>query len=117
MDSLQYSLVRAATQIDQKLTYLSGSTFIFGIESLNFMSFLVMLRQFETASMRLRRLYDLILPESKEALDTKVTLVEGTSGYSLSVTLGVGLRSRRLTANIGRMYTGSIVGIEAFGSP
>jgi hypothetical protein len=44
------------------------------------MSFLVMLRQLETASMRLRRWYDLILPEATEALDTNVTLVDGTSG-------------------------------------
>ena len=60
------------------LTYLSGSTFIFGWASLYFMSFLVMLRQFLTASTRLRRLYEATLPLSSEACETNVMLVWGT---------------------------------------
>jgi hypothetical protein len=36
----------------EELTYLSGSTFITGIASLNFMSFFPMFRQFLTGSMR-----------------------------------------------------------------
>lgn len=59
------------------LTYVSGSTSIFGIESLNFISFFPMLRQFLTTSTRFRRLYDSIVPEETDAWETKVMDVWG----------------------------------------
>jgi hypothetical protein len=80
--------------------YLSGSTFIFGLTSLNFISFLPIFLQFLTASTRLRKPYDLITPEEMDAWDTKVMLDCGTKG-----------------ANMGRMMMGSTVGMEALGSP
>lgn len=80
--------------------YVSGSTFILGRTSLYFMSRLPMFLQFLTASMRFRSPYDLMTPESMDALDTNVTDDDGTIG-----------------ANIERMMTGSTVGMDALGSP
>ena len=64
------------------LTYVSGSTFILGIELLYFISFLPIFLQFFTTSIRLRRLYVAMVPLSKEALETKVIEVWGTKVYT-----------------------------------
>lgn len=63
------------------LTYRSGSTFIFGITSLNFISFFPTLRQFRTGSMRLRRLYDCTTPWDMDACETNIIDVEGTNVF------------------------------------
>jgi hypothetical protein len=76
------------------------------------MSDLDILRQFFTGSIRLRRPYDLIVPESSEACETKVTLVDGTNGFEIVSSLFL-LMVVYLTANCGRINTGSTVGILA----
>jgi hypothetical protein len=73
------------------------------------MSCFVILRQFFTAATRLLRPYFSTAPDVMEACDTNVILVDGTIGCEGLDELrgGCGL----LTANMGRMMTGSIVGM------
>lgn len=52
-----------------------------GMASLNFISALLILRQFLTGSMRLRRLYELTVPVLMEACETNVTDVEGNRAF------------------------------------
>jgi hypothetical protein len=52
-----------------------------------------------------------MVPESIDACETNVILVEGTNGYSKVSTSSNQASLRQLTANIGRIITGSIVGI------
>lgn len=67
------------------------------------MSFLLIARQCFTASTLDLRLYDAIRPDVSDACETKV----------MRVVLAVLGRA----PNMGRMWMGSTVGIEAFGSP
>lgn len=101
----------------EQLTYVSGSTFIFGITSLNFMSFFPILRQFLTGSTRFRRLYVAMVPDSMEAFETNVTEVFGTNVCRLGSAVRQVYGRDAITANIGRIIIGSTRGIEALGSP
>lgn len=56
-----------------------------GMVSLNFISALLMLRQFLTGSTRLRMLYEAIVPVSIDACETNITDVDGSSAFSLLV--------------------------------
>ena len=99
------------------LTYVSGSTFIFGMEPLNFISFLPTVRQPLTASIRFLRPYVSMVLLSMEACDTNVMEVLGTKVFRI-VNNGTLPSSRQEhTANIGRMMIGSTLGIDALGSP
>lgn len=64
--------------VEEVPTYVSGSTFILGMKSLNFISFFPILRQFFTASTRFFSLYPAIVPLSIEAWETNNTAVLGT---------------------------------------
>ena len=114
--------MRLASKVTRLLTYVSGSTFIFGIKSLYFISFLPIFLQFFTTSIRLRNWYVWTVPVSTEALDTKVMDVWGTKvchgEYKFEGEKGdLDYDAWLLTANIGRIKTGSTVGMDALGSP
>lgn len=51
-----------------------------GMVELHYMSFFSIVRQFLTASLRLRRLYEATMPDLMDARDMKVTLVLGPRG-------------------------------------
>ena len=57
----------AHTTPSASTVYLSGSTFIFGLVALNFISLFPIFLQFFTASTRLRNPYDWITPDEMEA--------------------------------------------------
>lgn len=54
-----------------------------GMALLNFISALLILRQFCTGSVRLRRLYEAIVPVSMDACETNVTEVDGNRAFFL----------------------------------
>lgn len=64
----------------ERLTNVSGSIFMRGVEPLNFMSCLLTLRVSLTVSILLARLYDWMAPLVMLALETKSTLADGTRG-------------------------------------
>lgn len=76
-----------------------------GVALLNFMSSLVTVRVFRTASTCFCSLHDATEPFSSPALETNSTLLEGTRVFIS------GLLNRRLTENIGRARIGWTVEI------
>ena len=52
-----------------------------GMALLNFISVLLIPRQFCTGSVRLRRLYEAIVPVSMDACETNVTDVDGNRAF------------------------------------
>ena len=56
LDLPPFASVRSSERATRLLTYVSGSTFIFGVNSLYFISFLPIFLQFLTTSIRLRNL-------------------------------------------------------------
>lgn len=66
-----------------QLTKVSGSTSICGVAPLNFISCFPTLRQFFTGSMRLRRLYEAIVPVSMPEAEVKRMLVLGIKGENI----------------------------------
>lgn len=60
----------------------SGSTSILGNALLNFMSLLLILRQFLTTSTLFLRWYDSMAPFLTLAFETNITLARGTNDYA-----------------------------------